>query len=197
HMEHEKLKKDPRYNDWFEETFDYIRGADHFMYARSEKEVEIFEENCEVLKPQLAVQKKTGVDRTGETLNLIKYKQVIKGTVANGNGHQDDLRKELIFRDMEENEVDALLKNGLWWSEVLGQLMNLEVERVRDLEGSSDADIDVARKYFKPLSGAKFKPLEKQQTEKNKEKPTKRKAPLKPLDVEKPKKKKGTGRNRY
>jgi hypothetical protein len=137
------------------------------------------------------------VDRTGETLNLIKYKQVIKGTVANGNGHQEDLQKELNFREMEKKDVDELLKNDLWWSEVLGQLINLEIDRVRDLEESSDADIDVAQKYFKPLSGAKFKPIEKLQTEKNKQKQTKRKAPLKLLEVEKPKKKKGSGWNTY
>jgi hypothetical protein len=42
-------------------------------------------------------------------LNLIKYKQVLKGTQATGNGHQEKLRKELIFRKVPEKEVSGCL----------------------------------------------------------------------------------------
>jgi hypothetical protein len=56
--------------------------------------------------------------------------------------------------------VDALIKNGLWWFKVLGKLMDLEIKRIRDLEGTSAADFELAKKYFKPMSGAKFEPLE-------------------------------------
>jgi hypothetical protein len=155
--------------------------------------VQALQDNGEILRAELTAQKKQGVDRTGVTLNLVKYKQVLKGTPATGNGHQEELRKELIFRKVPELEVDALIQNELWWSEVLGKLMDLEIKRIRDLEGTSAADLEMAKKYFRPMSGAKFEPLEASA----KDAGTKRKATLKPLELEQPKKKKGSGRNRY
>lgn len=192
YIEHQDMINEEGYKEWLEETIQYISGEDHFSKHLEEERLQAVEERGRVQNKELAAQKTKGVDRTGESMNLIKYKKVLKGTPATGHGHQEALRMELIFRGEDHKEVNDLITNGMWWSDVIGRLMTLEIERVREEPGCSEADIDVARKYFKPLSEANFGDLTP-----IKHTGTKRKAVLKPLEVEQPKKKKGSGRNRY
>jgi hypothetical protein len=195
-QEHERLKQQPGYKEWLEETQAYIMGSEHFSNARIDEQMKAVDELGEIMRPEMAGQKIKGVDHTGESLDLVKYRKVLKGTPANGNGHQKELRQELVFRGLTDGEVTKLFTTGLWYGEVLGRLIDIEIERVRKETNDNEAAIDRARKFFKPLSGAEFEDLPSMEATEESCKPKKRKA-MKPLENPSPKRKRGSQRNRH
>jgi len=200
--EHEELKKDDGYNEWLEKTKDYIMGSEHFSIARSDEQIKEFREKGVILRAETAAQKVKGVDRTGATLNLFKYTKVLKGTAATGNGHQKELRQELIFRGVSSQDVDKLFAEGGWHGQVIATLVHLEKKRVRKETDGNEVAIELAKTFFKPLSGAKFEEITTTEASGGSKasgggaKPAKRKA-LKPLENTAPKRKRCSKRNRY
>ena len=93
---HIKLAKDPSYKERFKDVRNRIRGDDHFEHIRTDQRLQDVDVLGSVLRKELTAQKTSGVDRTGESLHLIKYKTVRKGDATNNFGHQAELQKELL-----------------------------------------------------------------------------------------------------
>jgi hypothetical protein len=86
------MKKDPTYKERFKQIKKLIVDNDHFSQKRIKEQVKTAKESGTILQNELAAQKTSGVDRTAESLGMVKY-TTIKKLDGENKGYSEELKK--------------------------------------------------------------------------------------------------------